>query len=105
MLTLLIVNVPIGVVQQIVGIFSGGDFETLALTTGIFAGVTALMTVLWQPFYMAANVLFYMDLRVRQENYDLELRLQQLESSQTCSGFCSALLLNQEPHIASEPPR
>lgn len=79
-LTLIVVNVPLGVIQQIVTITTAGDFEALGMYAGIFTALTALMSVLWQPFYMAANVLFYTDLRVRQENYDLELRVQQLEN-------------------------
>lgn len=77
LLTLIVINVPIGIIQQIVTIFV--DMEMLGFYAGVFAGASALMNVLWQPFYMAALVLFYMDLRVRQENYDIDLRLQHLE--------------------------
>lgn len=78
-LTLLIIQLPIGIAQNIVQLFVG--FEMIGVITGVFAAATSLMTVLWTPFQVAALVLFYLDLRVRQENYDLELRLEQLEES------------------------
>lgn len=78
-LTLVIINFPIGLAQNIVQLFVG--MEMIGPITGIFAAATSLMAVLWTPFQVAAVVLFYFDLRVRQENYDLELRLEQLEGS------------------------
>lgn len=78
-LTLIIINMPIAIAQNLVQLFVG--MEMLGPITGIFAAATSLMAVLWTPFQVAAMVLFYFDLRVRQENYDLELRLEQLEGS------------------------
>jgi hypothetical protein len=50
-----------------------------AASIAIYAAVGAILPVLWQPLSTAASVLFYYDLRVRQEGYDLLLRVQQLE--------------------------
>lgn len=46
----------------------------------IYAAVNAILPVLWQPLSTAAIVLLYYDLRVRQEGYDLNLRVQELEA-------------------------
>ncbi len=78
-LTAIIINMPIAIAQNIVQLFVG--FENIGPITGLFAAATSLMAVIWTPFQVAAFVLFYMDLRVRQENYDLELRLEHLEGT------------------------
>ena len=41
--------------------------------------VTALVGIVWEPIAMASYVLFYYDLRVRKEGYDLELRMGKIE--------------------------
>ncbi|CAN5482012.1 hypothetical protein BH10CHL1_BH10CHL1_45690 [soil metagenome] len=46
----------------------------------VFSAVNAILPVLWQPLASAAFVMLYYDLRVRQEGYDLNLRVQQLEA-------------------------
>ena len=51
-----------------------------AASVAIYAAVSAVLPVLWQPLSTAAFVLLYYDLRVRQEGYDLNLRVQQLEA-------------------------
>ncbi len=54
----------------------------LGLTTGVISGVSSLFSVIWQPFYMAAIVLLYYDLRVRQEGFDLVQRIDRLDAAQ-----------------------
>ena len=46
----------------------------------ILAIISALLPILWQPIQMAAHVMLYYDLRMRNESYDLDLRIQQLEA-------------------------
>ncbi len=46
----------------------------------IFAVIGAILPVLWQPLQMAAQVMLYYDLRMRNESYDLEMRIDQLEA-------------------------
>jgi Membrane domain of glycerophosphoryl diester phosphodiesterase len=53
--------------------------STLA-SVAIFGVVGALVPVLWQPLAVAAYVMLYYDLRMRNQGYDLELRIQQLET-------------------------
>lgn len=63
--------------------------STLTLTSStlasiaIFGTVGALLPVLWQPIAVAAYVMLYYDLRMRNQGYDLELRIQQLETEVT----------------------
>jgi len=46
----------------------------------IFAIISALLPMLWQPIQSAACVILYYDLRMRNQGYDLDLRIQQLEA-------------------------
>lgn len=55
--------------------------QMLGWLTGVLSGVAYFLNVLWYPFLVAAMVLIYLDLRVRAESYDLELRIRQLEES------------------------
>ncbi|MEZ4707436.1 MAG: glycerophosphoryl diester phosphodiesterase membrane domain-containing protein [Caldilineaceae bacterium] len=77
-LGMIIVSAPAYVFQQIALVFIGT--ENVAAATGIATAVSALFSVIWQPFLVGAIVLFYYDLRIRKEGYDLELRVQQLEA-------------------------
>lgn len=56
--------------------------STLA-SIAIFGIVGALVPVLWQPLAVSAYVILYYDLRMRNQGYDLELRIQQLETEVT----------------------
>ena len=76
-LGMIIVSAPAYVLQQIATIFL--SMENIGAATGIASGVSALFGILWQPFFVAALVLFYYDLRIRKEGYDLALRVQQME--------------------------
>jgi len=64
----------------------GFGFAALIVTTSsvasaiVFTVIGALLPVLWQPLQMAAQVMLYYDLRVRNEGYDLEMRINQLEA-------------------------
>ncbi len=53
--------------------------STLASTI-IFALISAFLPMLWQPIQSAALVTLYYDLRMRNQGYDLDLRIQQLET-------------------------
>ncbi len=72
----------------IYGMINGLAYAVLAITWAkvpnagmiIFSAVNAILPVLWQPLATAAIVMLYYDLRVRQEGYDLDLRVQQLEA-------------------------
>jgi len=54
--------------------------NSLTLDASINTAITTVMSILWQPIAVAATVFYYYDLRVRQEGYDLSLRVQQLEA-------------------------
>jgi len=49
------------------------------VVNGLFVGLGYLVNILWYPFLTWTLVLVYYDLRVRNENYDLTLRIQALE--------------------------
>jgi len=78
LLSMVIISLPQGIIQQLLIVFLPPAMTEYAFVVSTALG--SLFTVLWQPFYMAAVVLLYYDLRVRKESYDLELRLQQLEA-------------------------
>jgi hypothetical protein len=52
----------------------------LALITVISTSVSYLLNLFYQPFYATGIVLFYYDLRVRAEAYDVALRVAALEA-------------------------
>jgi membrane-anchored glycerophosphoryl diester phosphodiesterase (GDPDase) len=49
-------------------------------SVAIFALLGSVFPVLWQPIHMAAQVMLYHDLRVRNEGYDLQMQIDQLET-------------------------
>ncbi len=51
----------------------------LELAMSLPAALSSLISVFGLPFYVAAIVLLYYDLRIRGESYDLELRLAEME--------------------------
>lgn len=77
LLNLVITNLPNVVISQIIIIVLP---ENLALGTMLSTAVGAVFLILWQPLSVAAVVLLYYDLRVRQESYDLSLRIAQMEA-------------------------
>ncbi len=54
--------------------------STMLASVAIFGIVGALLPVLWQPLATAAYIMLYYDLRMRNQGYDVELRIQQLET-------------------------
>ena len=48
--------------------------------SGLVAGLSFLLNILWLPFMAIALTLHYFDLRVRRESYDLELQVAALEA-------------------------
>ncbi|MEZ4622204.1 MAG: glycerophosphoryl diester phosphodiesterase membrane domain-containing protein [Caldilineaceae bacterium] len=48
-------------------------------SVAVFALVSSLLPILWQPIQSAAHAMLYLDLRMRNESYDLEMRITQLE--------------------------
>lgn len=53
--------------------------QLLGAVNGVLTGLSYLISILWYPFLALTLVLVYYDLRVRKENFDLELRIRALE--------------------------
>lgn len=53
--------------------------QLLGVFNGALTGLSYLVSILWYPFLALTLVLVYYDLRVRKENFDLELRICALE--------------------------
>jgi hypothetical protein len=79
LITFVVISLPIGLLQQIL-LVALPTAAGLGLSTAISTALSSVFTVVWTPFYICAVVLLYYDLRVRAEGYDLDLRVQQLES-------------------------
>jgi hypothetical protein len=77
-LNLVVVSAPAYIVQQISMALAPPAW--MGRVMGASVGMSALFNVLWQPFFVAALVLLYYDLRVRRESYDLELRIDRMET-------------------------
>ncbi|MBX3001245.1 MAG: glycerophosphoryl diester phosphodiesterase membrane domain-containing protein, partial [Caldilineaceae bacterium] len=78
LITFVVISLPVGLLQQVI-IFTLPT-SGLGLATAVSTAISSIVTVVWTPFYTCAVVLLYYDLRVRAEGYDLDLRVQQLES-------------------------
>lgn len=55
--------------------------QVLGIINGAMTGLSYLVSILWYPFLALTLLLLYYDLRIRKENYDLDLRIQALEAS------------------------
>lgn len=61
--------------------------EGMPLVASALSGiVTATLNVLWEPLFVCAVVLFYYDLRARQDSYDLAVRVANLEAALSSPG-------------------
>jgi len=64
----------------------GFGISSMVITTSslasviVFAVLGAVFPILWQPIQIAAHVMLYHDLRIRNESYDLEMQIAQLEA-------------------------
>jgi hypothetical protein len=76
-LNLAVITIPVSIIQQVLGLLF--PFSP-AIILAISGALSSIFNVLWQPLYACAIVLLYFDLRVRRENYDLEIRVRQLEA-------------------------
>lgn len=73
----LVAWLPLMAIQQTAMLMAGPN--NLGWLTGVSSGFSQIGNVLWLPLQAAAMVVLYYDLRVRQESYDLTLRVEQLE--------------------------
>lgn len=75
----LVISLPVGVFQQMLFLLlPSGSF---GLITAVSTALSSLFSVLWIPFNVGALVLLYYDLRVRQESYDLEVRIEAMAAA------------------------
>lgn len=78
LLNAVIANVPGLLLNQIVTIAMPDNLMLAAVLSQI---ASSLFAILWLPLSVAATVLLYYDLRVRNESYDLALRIAQMEAA------------------------
>jgi hypothetical protein len=78
LLALVITGIPSSTIQQVTILALGPD--AMGWATGISTGLNYIAQIVWLPLQTAALVLLYYDLRVRQEGYDLALRVERLEA-------------------------
>jgi membrane-anchored glycerophosphoryl diester phosphodiesterase (GDPDase) len=74
----LVITAPLTILQQVMLIVL--PTSAVGVVTALSTALSAIVNVVWQPFYVGALVLLYFDLRVRQEGYDLALQVEQLEA-------------------------
>jgi hypothetical protein len=77
LISAIVIGLPVVFMQQIAIILMPSQ---LALITVISTSVSYLLNLFYQPFYATGIVLFYYDLRVRAEAYDVALRVAALEA-------------------------
>ncbi len=79
LLSLLVISLPLIVIQQ--ALLAVLPLAQSPVILGLSTALSSLLGVLWQPLYAAAIVLFYYDLRVRTEDYDLTQRVDALAAT------------------------
>lgn len=78
LLNAVIANLPSLLLSQIVTIVAP---DNLLISAVLSQAVGSVFSILWLPLSAAAIVLLYYDLRVRNESYDLSLRIAQMEAA------------------------
>jgi hypothetical protein len=73
----LVIGVPLAVSQQIAMLLMPSQVAAILIISTV---ASYLLNLLYQPFYATGVVMFYYDLRVRNEAYDVALRVAALES-------------------------
>ena len=73
----IVLYVPAAVLQGVIAIVL--PTNAIELTLGLSTALSSLFSIIGTPFYIGAVVLLYYDLRIRNESYDLELRVADLE--------------------------
>lgn len=74
-----VLGLPVNLIQFVMLVLVTPQMS--GVVNGLFVGLSSLTNILWYPFLAWTLVLVYYDLRVRNENYDLILRIQALESA------------------------
>lgn len=77
-LAAIFVSVPTLVISQVTVLLMAS--QDPGLVQSISTIISSIVGVVWIPLYTAAFVLYYYDLRVRQEGFDLSKRIEQFES-------------------------
>lgn len=77
LLSAIVIGVPVSITQMVATLLLPTQ---IALITTIATVVSYLLNLFYQPFYATGIVLFYYDLRVRGEAYDVALRVAALEA-------------------------
>jgi membrane-anchored glycerophosphoryl diester phosphodiesterase (GDPDase) len=75
-----VLGLPLTILQSVGSIFGAINASVGGLLYAVSIGLGFIVSIIWQPFAAVAAVLLYYDLRVRHESYDLQLRVEQLES-------------------------
>jgi hypothetical protein len=78
LLGLIVTGLPTLTVTTVLDLALGSNLN--AITYGFTNALGTLASVLWYPIAMVLSVFYYYDLRVRQEGYDLSMRIDQVES-------------------------
>jgi len=77
-LAAILVSVPTGVISQVSALFMLGSNPALVQTIATI--LNSIFSIIWIPLYTTAYVLYYYDLRVRKESFDLSQRIDKLET-------------------------
>jgi hypothetical protein len=73
----IVIFLPISVVQSVASLLFPAQLATIAL---VATALGYMLNLVYQPFYATGMILFYYDLRVRAEAYDVALRVAALEA-------------------------
>lgn len=61
-------------------LFSLAFIDTPVIFVTIIGSIEQIFNIIWMPLQLIATVIFYFDLRVRNEGYDIAMRVEQFEA-------------------------
>ncbi len=82
----IIVNLPAAFAQGILGTILPPSPTSLTVTTVVNTVLSTVIQILWYPVSVVAYTLFYFDLRMRAESYDLDLEVDRLAAEDPLQG-------------------
>ncbi len=75
--SIIVIGLPLAIIQWVAMILAPTQLATVSL---IATAAGYVLNLVYQPFYATGTILFYYDLRVRAEAYDVALRVAALEA-------------------------
>ncbi len=98
-----VIGLPVSIVQWV--LMFALTPQWYGWLSGLVAGLSYFVNILWYPILVLALTLLYFDLRVRNESLDLDVRIRQLEQSMQPASPSQLPSELTSSESTSQPPR